>query len=205
MARESPGRRRVIRPPRATHIPHPSLLQHRADPCPRAAVSGRLFSGLMAAFSLDHLRALGPLAFRWTTVFSEPGGPTAFKWSKRTQVVQTDRPRHDMRDAVPPCKTTGGGETGGRGAGTALAAAQAIPTAGPLIPSRPTPPTRPEVTRAGHHGWSRAPTPSTTPRITLGEHTQNHTRMIFIMSPPGNATGRPPNKLQGLTIWIVVA
>ena len=59
---------------------------------------------------LDHLRAVGPLAFRWTTVFREPGGPTAFKWSKRTQVVQADRPRHDMRDAVPPCKTTGGGE-----------------------------------------------------------------------------------------------
>ena len=37
---------------------------------------------------LDHLRALGPLAFRWTTVFREPGGPTAFKWSNRTQVVQ---------------------------------------------------------------------------------------------------------------------
>jgi len=37
---------------------------------------------------LDHLRAVGPLAFRWTTVFREPGGPTAFKWSNRTQVVQ---------------------------------------------------------------------------------------------------------------------
>ena len=37
---------------------------------------------------LDHLNAVGPLAFRWTTVFREPGGPTAFKWSNRTQVVQ---------------------------------------------------------------------------------------------------------------------
>ena len=33
---------------------------------------------------LDHLRAVGPLAFRWTTVFREPGGPTAFKWSNGT-------------------------------------------------------------------------------------------------------------------------
>ena len=37
---------------------------------------------------LDHLRAVGPLAFRWITVFREPGGPTARKWSNRTQVVQ---------------------------------------------------------------------------------------------------------------------
>ena len=33
---------------------------------------------------LDHLRAVGPLAFRWTTVFREPGGPTERKWSNGT-------------------------------------------------------------------------------------------------------------------------
>ena len=42
-------------------------------------------SGLTAAlFCLDHLRALGPLMFRWTTVFREPGGPSARKWSNGT-------------------------------------------------------------------------------------------------------------------------
>ena len=59
---------------------------------------------------------LGPLKFRWTTVFRESGGPTELKWSNRTQVVQADQPRHDMRDAVPPCETIGGAEQG-RGAG----------------------------------------------------------------------------------------
>ena len=80
---------------------------------------------------LDHLRAVGPLAFRWTTVFREPGGPTAFKWSNRTQVVQADRPRHDMRDAVPPCGTRRRGGAGAGGAGTA-----------PLHPVRPRRPDR---------------------------------------------------------------
>ena len=37
---------------------------------------------------LDHLNAVGPLMFRWTTWFMEYGGPTELKWSKRTQVVQ---------------------------------------------------------------------------------------------------------------------
>ena len=80
---------------------------------------------------LDHLRSVGPLAFRWTTVFREPGGPTAFKWSNRTQVVQADRPRHDMRDAVPPCGTRRRGGAGAGGAGTA-----------PLHPVRPRRPDR---------------------------------------------------------------
>ena len=29
------------------------------------------------------------------------------KWSNRTQVVQAERPRHDMRDTAPPCGTIG--------------------------------------------------------------------------------------------------
>ena len=79
----------------------------------------------MAAFScLDHLRAVGPLKCRWTTVFREPGGPTEPEWSNRTQVVQADRPRHDMRDAVPPCKTTGRG-----------GALEPPPTTGPADPT----------------------------------------------------------------------
>ena len=67
---------------------------------------------------LDHLRAVGPLKCGWTTWFTKYGGPTERKWSNRTQVVQADRPRHDMRDAVPPCGTAGGAEQG-RDAGTA--------------------------------------------------------------------------------------
>ena len=38
---------------------------------------------------LDHLRAVGPLAFRWTTVFREPGGPTELKWSKQESTAMT--------------------------------------------------------------------------------------------------------------------
>ena len=45
----------------------------------------------------DGALLLGPLTFRWTTWFTKYGGPTAFKWSNRTQVVQADRPRHDMK------------------------------------------------------------------------------------------------------------
>ena len=72
--------------------------------------------GLMSSlFCLDHLCSVGPLACGWTTWFTKYGGPTAFKWSNRTQVVQADRGRYDMRDAAPPCETTGGA---GRGAET---------------------------------------------------------------------------------------
>ena len=56
---------------------------------------------------LDHLRAVGPLMFRWTTWFTKYGGPTEHMWSNRTQVVQAERPRHDMRDTAPPCGTIG--------------------------------------------------------------------------------------------------
>ena len=45
--------------------------------------------------------------FRWTTWFTKYGGPTEHKWSNRTQVVQAERPRHDMRDTAPPCGTIG--------------------------------------------------------------------------------------------------
>ena len=38
---------------------------------------------------LGHLRAVGPLAFRWTTVFREPGGPTARKWPKQGNTAMT--------------------------------------------------------------------------------------------------------------------
>ena len=33
---------------------------------------------------LDHLNAVGPLEFRWTTWFTKYGGPTARKWSNGT-------------------------------------------------------------------------------------------------------------------------
>ena len=73
--------------------------------------------------------------------------------------------RHDMRDAVPPCGTTGGGG----GAGTSPAAARATPDArtadpaapdssgvpggDPSRPSRPTPaPHRPQRPLASHPG-----------------------------------------------------
>ena len=87
-----------------------------AGTCPNL-LQRRLFSGVMAVLScLDHLSSVGPLKCRWTTWFTKYGGPTERKWSNRTQVVQAGRPRHDMRDAVPPCGTRrrGGAGTGGR-------------------------------------------------------------------------------------------
>ena len=38
---------------------------------------------------LDHLRAVGPLMFRWTTVFRAPGGPTEHKWSKQKSAAMS--------------------------------------------------------------------------------------------------------------------
>ena len=65
-----------------------------------------------------------------------------------------------MRDAVPPCGTTGGGG----GAGTSPAAAQTVPDARPADPAAPSAPhrTRGRLGRAVTAG-PRAPTPSTTP------------------------------------------
>ena len=78
-----------------------------------------------------------------------------------------------MRDAVPPCGTTGGGG----GAGTSPAAARTVPDARPADPAAPSAPhrTRGRLRRAVTAG-PRAPTPSATPRIT-----------------PGDALGRPRN------------
>ena len=59
-----------------------------------------------------------------------------------------------MRDAVPPCGTTGGGG----GAGTSPAAARATPDARTADPAAPDPPTHPEATRAGRHGRPPRPT-----------------------------------------------
>ena len=96
----------------------------------------------MAALScLDHLCSVGPLKCRWTTWFTKYGGPTERKWSNRTQVVQAGRPRHDMRDAVPPCGTR---RRGGAGAPEPPPLHPVRPpTTGPPIPPRPTPPGAP--------------------------------------------------------------
>ena len=113
---------------------------------------------------LDHLRSVGPPYFVNQVVQRH------LSWSNRTQVVQAGRPRHGMRDAVPPCGTC---RRGG---------APEPPPPHPVRPRRPAhrsrrarlPPARPEATRAGHHDRPRAPAPLTTPRITPGERTQNH-------------------------------
>ena len=116
--------------------------------------------GLMSSlFCLDHLCSVGPLACGWTTWFTKYGGPTAFKWSNRTQVAQADRGRHDMRDAVPPCETTGG-------------AGRRNHPGRPARRSRRTqhPPTHPEETRTGHHGRPRTPPPNNPPHCTRQTH-----------------------------------
>ena len=117
-----------------------------------------------------------------------------------------------MRDAVPPCGTTGGGG----GAGTAPDAARTVPDDHPGRSRRAQ---RPQRTR-GRLGRAitadpRAPTPSTTPRVASGRRTrtpsqqpsgrggparadrhhnlhaprlQNHPRIIF----PAATTRTPP-------------
>ena len=153
-------------------------------PDPRGTVSGRLFSGLMAAFSLDHLCSVGPLACGWTTVFREPGGPTEHKWSNRKQVVQADRPRHDIRDAVPPCETIGGVEQG-RGAGPTppppgppgsrvltTRASRTVPDDRPADPAAPDSPNTP----GGDSSGSSRPAPlprAQRPQRSLTSHPAN--------------------------------
>ena len=41
---------------------------------------------------LDHLNAVGPLKFRWTTWFMEYGGPTELKWSKQKSAAMNPPP-----------------------------------------------------------------------------------------------------------------
>ena len=94
-----------------------------------------------------------------------------------------------MRDAVPPCGTTGGGG----GVGTAPAAARTADPARARLPQRirrrldlevevaaggATPPTHPETTRAGHHGRPPRPTalngpPASHPGDALGRLRNN--------------------------------
>ena len=140
-----PGQRR----PRAGSRPIPGAArtepgagrgQHALSPEGYSAGSWRRPPAWTTYVPLDHLRAVGPLKCGWTTWFTKYGGPTERKWSNRTQVVQAGRPRHDMRDAVPPCGTRRRGGAGAGGAGTAPAPPGPPPTTGPPIPSRPTPP-----------------------------------------------------------------
>ena len=146
----------------------------RPDPAGRLVWWDGVSHVVTPPICLDHLNAVGPLTFRWTTWFTKYGGPTELKWSNRTQVVQAGRPRHDMRDAVPPCGTRRRG-----GAGTKAPEPPPLHPARPRRPARRSrrarlPPAHPEATRAGHHDRPRAPAPLTTPRITPGERAQNH-------------------------------
>ena len=50
----------------------------------------------------DAADLLGPLKFRWTTWFTKYGGPTEFKWSNRTQVVQAGERRHEPASGPAP-------------------------------------------------------------------------------------------------------
>ena len=84
------------------------------------------------------------------------------RWSNGTQVVQAGRPRHDMRDAVPPCGTRRRG-----GAGT-KAPEPPPPPPGPPIPPRPTPPGAP----GGDPGGPSRPAP----RPSALDNPSHHTR-----------------------------
>ena len=166
-------------------VPTPSRMSplawwHRGAPGRWSGVRGRAHQEGYSAGSwrcspawttyvpLDHLRAVGPLKCRWTTWFTKYGGPTERKWSNRTQVVQAGRPRHDMRDAVPPCETTGGAEQV-RDAGTApppepsgsrVPTARASRTAPDDRPADPAAPDSPNTPGDDSNGSSRlAPLP----------------------------------------------
>ena len=123
---------------------------------------------------LDHLRAGGPLKCGWTTWFTKYGGPTERKWSNRTQVVQAGRPRHDMRDAVPPCGTRrrGGAGTGGRR--NRPRSARSAHDDRPADPTAPDLPTHPEATRAGRHQRPSRSTSSKPPLNNLPPVREHH-------------------------------
>mgnify|MGYP000666602909 CR=1 FL=1 len=55
----------------------------------RPAWWGSVSHVVTRSLCLDHLRAVGPLMFRWTTVFREPGGPTEHKWSKQKSAAMS--------------------------------------------------------------------------------------------------------------------
>ena len=79
--------------------------------------------------------------------------------------VLANRPRHDMRDTVPPCGTTSRG-----GAGTGRRNRPRRPVRRPHRAQRPQRPTAPGGDSGGP---SRpAPAPSTTPRVTPGGRTR---------------------------------
>ena len=131
-----------------------------------APLLGPLMFRWTTCVRLDHLNAVGPPGSRNTVVQRNASGPTARKWSNRAGRVTT-------------C------ETPSHHAGRAVGAERGAPEPPPLHPVRPRrparrsrrarlPPARPEATRAGHHDRPRAPAPLTTPRITPGERTQNH-------------------------------
>ena len=113
---------------------------------------------------LDHLRSVGAPYFVNQVVQRHLSGPTARKWSKRAgRVTACETPSHHAGRAV-------GAERRNRPRPT-RSALDDRPT-DPVAPDSP--PARPEATRAGHHDRPRAPAPLTTPRITPGERTQNH-------------------------------
>ena len=78
-----------VRPRRRPHLTTPNPASE-----PRRLLGGRWCGGGGASLSVVAIPAgpqagswrrllLGPLKFRWTTVFREPGGPTELKWSNR--------------------------------------------------------------------------------------------------------------------------
>ena len=102
---------------------------------------------MAALFCLDHLCSVGPLACGWTTWFTKYGGPTELKWSNRTQVVQAERPRHDMRDTVPPCGTIG--ERNGVGRRNRPSSGAASPITAPIRAHGPVTPGKKGSTASG--------------------------------------------------------
>ena len=170
----------------------------------------------MAAPScLDHLSSVGPPGSRNTVVQRNLSGPTAFKWSKQSGRVTTcETPSHHAR------RSAGRSRGGALAPHPSARAARLLGPDDPSEPDRrsrrarlpqhtrrrlvllldrvalePTPPTHPETTRTGHHGWPRfpalrAPPPSMTPRITPGKRVQ---------TPPNNLPGEEDSPKQTIT------
>ena len=153
--------------------------------------------GFMAAPScLDHLSSVGPPGSRNTVVQRNLSGPTAFKWSKQSGRVTTcETPSHHAR------RSAGRSRGGALAPHPSARAARLLGPDDPSEPDRrsrrarlpqhtrrrlvllldrvalePTPPTHPETTRTGHHGWPRFPALRAPP--TRGHHRERRRRPL---------------------------
>ena len=154
---------------------------------------------------LDHLRALGPLAFRWTTVFREPGGPTARKWSKQESTAMTPLNNLTRASVAPvPSRSISGdpvrrgaailisSEAVARRSGSARSWAGADPSPACAMRAR-----RNEIHLGSRHaGSARQNPPALNPREPAS-HNAIPGDITKTTPPPGRARATSPGRAPG--------